>query len=182
IQTTIRNFKSQRNESYEKLAGDTFKLPMPVKVEMISKWPNAFVTMMKQLKIPEEIISLGAESVFEKIFSLRYRFATFWGCASRKILNGERMLFADYGDIDQGSYLSMVDYWVTNDRGAKQNLLKAEEIGLLSPKEVSTRVLNWDEFVTKLVKREFEGGIAPCKTRSVKYVRSGDGSIKLISN
>ncbi len=182
IQAAMKNFKSQRNESYEKLARDTFKQPKSVRVEMINKWPKAFATMMKQLKIPEEILSLGTESVFEKIFSLRYRFAAFWGCASRKILNGEQMLFADYGDVEQGCYLSIADYWVTNDRKAKQDLVKAEEIGLLSPNEVSARILNWDEFISKLAKRELEVGIAPCKTRSVKYIRGGDGSIKLMSS
>lgn len=169
-QAKINDFKSQQwDESYERIARDEFSQSKSVREQRTRNWQKYFVKMIKQLSIPEEIVALGAEFVFREVFSLRYRFSAFWGCASRKILNGEHISFQDYGDIDQGCYLSIADYWVTNDPGAKQNLTKAEEMGLLPKGEVTPRIVNWDDFITQLVRRELRAEIAPRKTRPIKF-------------
>lgn len=144
-------------------------------------WEFIFQEMLKRLNVVEEIRNMNPKIAFEKIFSCRYRLAAHWGNVQRRMALGQQPPFSETNDTTQACYLSVVDYWITNDVGAKLNLEKAEEIGLLRKGETTNRVIAWQEYLGKLAKKELHSNLAPCKTSSYKYLIDGAGNVQFVS-
>ena len=95
------------------------------------------------------------------------------------IARGERKSYGESTDTAFPCYLSIADYWVTNDREAKENLEESVKYGLIMEKEIKNRILTWDEFLTKLSKKDLKPGLAPCSTRSYRYLENEKGEMVL---
>jgi hypothetical protein len=64
--------------------------------------------------------------------------------------------------------------------GAKLNLEKAEEIGLLKKDEATSRIITWHEYLSRLAEKELYPNLAPCRTSSYKYLIDIGGNVQFV--
>ncbi len=118
-QSPLFRFKSEQPEFNQRLAQVRGRPSKQLKMDVIKNWRISFVRMMEVLGLPKDILSQSPDTVFKNVFSLRYQFAAYLGNTSKRSVDGGNIGVDDYVDIEQAAYLSVVDYWVTNDRGGK---------------------------------------------------------------
>lgn len=161
----IRDSKISANELFSPPLSDNFLTPIREAI-----WRALTKALVLRFKFPEECQQITYQQAVLRIPSVALYCDAQIGYLYRQLVEKVKTRGGDYFDMEQVVYLDIMDYWISNDKGAWANLEK------FSNKEILNRILTLEQFIARLLNDD----LRPCalsRTKQLYYTQTEQGIV-----